>query len=281
MWAVIGAIAQVTERIRVGTGVTCPTTRIHPAIVAQAAATAAAMLPGRFWFGIGSGENLNEHVVGARWPEPAVRQERMAEAVAVIRLLWQGALCSHHGRHFTVENARLYTLPEEPPPIYVATGGTGRATEIAAEIGDGMIGLPPDREMIATFERAGGAGKPRFGQIHVCWAGSQAEARRTALEWWPNALAGHGLAWELPLPSHFEAATEWGTEDAIAEQIVCATDAAPIVEAVSEYTEAGYDHVYLHQVGPRQDAFLDFSERELLPALRGLRAGAGAAGGGG
>ena len=270
VWAVLGGVAQATERIRIGTGVTCPTTRLHPAIVAQAAATAATMLQGRFWLGIGAGENLNEHIVGRGWPETEVRQEQMVEAVEVIRELWQGGLTSHRGRHFTVSNARLYTLPDSPPPIYVATAGE-RATQIAGEIGDGMFGLIPDPDVIEAFEAAGGKDKPRLGQVHVCFAETEAEAKRTALEWWPNAVAGGNLPWELPLPSHFEDATEWADEEAIAEEIVCATEPGPFAEAAKEFVDAGYDHVYFHQVGPEQEKFLEFSEERLLPALAELR----------
>jgi coenzyme F420-dependent glucose-6-phosphate dehydrogenase len=271
VWSVLGGISQTTDSIRVGTGVTCPTTRMHPAIVAQAAATAATMLPGRFWLGIGSGENLNEHIVGQGWPETAVRQERMIEAIDVIRLLWQGGIQSHHGKHFTVENARIYTLPAQLPPIYVATAGD-RATEIAAQHGDGMFGLVPDPSVIEAFERASDVkDKPKFGQVHVCLADSEDEAKRTALEWWPNAVTGGNLSWELPLPSHFESVTEWADEEAVAESIVCATASGPFIEAITEYVDAGYDHVYFHQVGPAQAKFLEFSEKELLPALADLR----------
>ncbi len=270
VWAVLGGVAQVTERIQIGTGVTCPTQRIHPAIIAQASATAAAMLPGRFWLGIGSGEALNEHITGERWPETAVRQERMEEAIEVIRLLWEGSLSSHHGKHYTVENARLYTLPDEPPPIMIATAGE-RATQMAGELGDGMYGLVPDSSVIEQFEEAGGKGKPKLGQVHVCWGSSEDEAKKTALEYWPNAVAGGNLVWELPLPSHFREATEWADEDAIAEEIVCTTEAGPLVEAIKEFVDAGYDHVFFHQVGPEQEAFLEFSESELLPALADLR----------
>src|SRR5687767_3809814 len=155
VWSVIGGIAEATEELRLGTGVTCPTIRIHPAIVAQAAATSAAMLPGRFFLGVGTGENLNEHVLGDRWPETEVRQEMLEEAVAVIRLLWQGGQQSHRGRYYTVENARLYTLPEQPTPIMVAAGGP-KAAELAGRIGDGFIGTSAERELLATFDRAGG-----------------------------------------------------------------------------------------------------------------------------
>ena len=270
VWAVVGGVAQVTERIELITGVTCPTTRIHPAIVAQAAATAATMLPGRFGLGVGSGEALNEHIVGERWPETDVRQQRLEEAVEVIRKLWEGGLTSHHGEHYTVENARVYTLPSEPPPILVAAAGPS-ATELAGRIGDGFVGLVPDSEVIEQFESAGGQGKPRYGQVHVCWAEDEASAKSTALEWWPNAVAGGNLPWELPLPSHFQDATSWASEDDVAESVVCGPDPEPQVEAIREFVDAGYDHVYLHQVGPDQEGFFGFWEGELAPRLGDLR----------
>jgi G6PDH family F420-dependent oxidoreductase len=267
VWAVLGGVASTTERLRVGTGVTCPTTRIHPAIIAQAAATAASMLPGRFFLGVGSGENLNEHILGDRWPETDVRQERLEEAIEVIRLLWQGGLTSHHGKHYTVENARIFTLPDEPPPIIVAAAGP-QATEVAGRIGDGFFGLVPDSDVVEQFEQAGGKGKPRFGQLHVCWAASEEEAKKTAREWWPNAVVSGNLNWELPLPSHFEDASSWADEDAVAESVVCGPDPDRHLEAITEFIEAGYDNVYFHQVGPDQEEFLRFAESELLPRLQ-------------
>jgi coenzyme F420-dependent glucose-6-phosphate dehydrogenase len=159
VWNVIGAIAQATERLRLGTGVTCPTIRIHPAIVAQAAATSAVMMPGRFFLGVGSGENLNEHILGGYWPSAEVRLEMLEEAVEVIRLLWQGGSQSHRGRYFTVENARVYTLPDELPPLVVAASGQ-RAAELTGRIGDGLISTSPDSELPSSFRQAGGAGKP-------------------------------------------------------------------------------------------------------------------------
>jgi coenzyme F420-dependent glucose-6-phosphate dehydrogenase len=271
-WTVIGGIAAATDRIRLGTGVTCPTTRIHPAVIAQAAATAAAMLPGRFWLGVGSGENLNEHILGDRWPETTVRQEMLEEAIEVIRKLWDGGLTSHHGPYFTVENARLYTLPGEAPPIMVAAAG-GQAVELAARVGDGLFGLAPDPDMIEQFERAGGRGKPRFGQVHVCWAEREDQAKRTALEWWPNALVSGAASWELPLPSHFEETSAWGDENDIGESVICGPDPERHVAAIREFIDAGYDHVYYHQVGPDQEGFIRFAEAELLPRLADVRAG--------
>ena len=270
VWGTLGGVAVATERLEVITGVTCPTTRIHPAIVAQAAATAAVMFDGRFSLGIGSGENLNEHILGDRWPETRVRQERMLEAIEVIRKLWEGGLTSHHGEHYTVENARIYTLPDKPPPVVIATAGE-RATKIAGEIGDGMFGLVPDAEVIQAFEKAGGKDKPRYGQVHVCWGEDEAKAKKTALEWWPNAVVGGNLPWELPLPSHYESATEWADEDDIAEAVSCGPDREPILAEVREFVDAGYDHVYFHQIGPQQEEFIDFYERELAPGLEDLR----------
>jgi coenzyme F420-dependent glucose-6-phosphate dehydrogenase len=267
VWGVIGAVAQATERLRLLTGVTCPTTRIHPAIVAQAAATAALQMPGRFSLGVGSGENLNEHILGDAWPPVARRQERLEEAIEVIRKLWEGSLTTHYGRHFTVENARLYTLPEEPPPILVAVAGP-RSVELAARVGDGLIGTAPKGDSIDAFRSKGGEGKPTYGQLHVCWAEAEAEARRTALEFWPNGAISGNHFLELPLPSHFEQATELVAEENIAESIVCGPDPEKHLQAIREYVDAGYDHVYVHQVGPDQDGFFDFYERSVLPALR-------------
>jgi coenzyme F420-dependent glucose-6-phosphate dehydrogenase len=266
VWGALGAIAQATERIELATGVTCPTTRIHPAVVAQAAATAASLLPGRFSFGVGSGENLNEHILGDRWPPVRLRQERLAEAIEVIRLLWEGGLKSHRGEHYTVENARLYSLPEEPPPILVAVAGE-RSTDLAAELGDGLVGTSPVAETIDRFRQKGGAGKPTYGQLHVCWARSEEEARRTALEWWPNGAMSGSHFLELPLPAHFEEAAELVGEDDVGESIVCGPDPQRHVAAIEEYVEAGYDHVYVHQVGPEQEGFFEFYRREILPKL--------------
>jgi len=266
VWGVLGALSQATEKLQLATGVTCPTTRIHPAIIAHAAATAAALLPGRFSLGVGSGENLNEHILGDHWPPVPRRQERLEEAIEVIRLLWEGGLKSHRGRHYTVENARLYSLPEEPPPILVAVAGD-RSTDLAARVGDGLVGTAPIAESVERFRAGGGAGKPTYGQLHVCWAKSEEEAKRTALEWWPNGAVSGSHFLELPLPSHFEEAAELVSEADIAENIVCGPDPERHLAAIREYLEAGYDHVYVHQVGPDQEGFFDFYERAVLPEL--------------
>jgi coenzyme F420-dependent glucose-6-phosphate dehydrogenase len=266
VWGVLGSLARATERLPLATGVTCPTTRIHPAIVAQAAATAAALLPGRFSLGVGSGENLNEHILGDRWPGVVERQERLEEAIEVIRLLWEGGLSSHRGRHYTVENARIYSLPEEPPPILVAVAGE-RSVDLAARAGDGLVGTSPQAESIERFRSGGGEGKPTYGQLHVCWAASEEEARRTAHEWWPNSALSGSFSFELPLPSHFEEAVSVVSEDDVAESIVCGPDPERHIAAIREYLDAGYDHVYVHQVGPDQEGFFGFYERSILPEL--------------
>ena len=200
VWAVLGGIAQATDRIDIVTGVTCPSVRIHPAVVAHAAATAGVMLEGRFALGVGSGENLNEHILGDRWPEAPVRLEMLEEAVEVIRMLWEGGQKSHHGRHYTVENARIFDLPERPIPIMVA--GSGRlSTTLAGRIGDGFVGLAPDAEMLKTFDDSGGAGKPRYSEVNVCWADDKEQARNTVMEYWPVAGVKGQLMQELPVPA--------------------------------------------------------------------------------
>jgi G6PDH family F420-dependent oxidoreductase len=266
VWSVLGGIAEATTRLRVGTGVTCPTVRIHPAVVAQAAATTAAMMPGRFFLGVGTGENLNEHIVGQRWPATDVRQAMLEEAIEVLRLLWKGGEQDHHGRFYTVENARIYTLPDTPPPIMIAVGGP-KGAALAARLGDGLVGTDADPEMIRAFEEAGGRGKPRHGELTVCWAKDEKSARRTAHEWWPLAAIESSLAWELPRPRHFEAAATMVTEDDVAGAVTCGPDAGKHVEAIRTYVDAGYDHVCVHQVGPDQEGFLGFYAREVVPEL--------------
>jgi G6PDH family F420-dependent oxidoreductase len=267
VWSVIGAIAHATQRLVVGTAVTCPTMRIHPAIVAQAAATCAALMPGRFFLGVGTGENLNEHILGEGWPETEVRQERLEEAIQVIRLLWKGGNQSHHGRHYTVENARLYSLPDTPPPLLVAAGGP-RTAEMAGRLGDGMIGTGPEASLFTAFERAGGARKPRYGEVTVCWAKDEAAAARVAREQWPTSAMESNLSWELPLPEHFESVAKLVTEEQVAASVTCGPDPERHLAAIRAYAKAGYDHVCVHQVGKDQKGFFQMYEEEVIPRLR-------------
>ena len=269
VWSVIGGIARETERLRLGTGVTCPMIRIHPAIIAQAAATSAAMMPGRFFLGVGTGENLNEHILGGHWPAPDERLELLEESIEVMRTLWQGGKRTFRGKHYTVEGARIYTLPDEPPPIAVAAAAP-KAAELAGRAGDAFVGVAPDEELVQKFEGAGGSGKPRYGQVTVCFAESEEEARKTAHEWWPNAGLQGDLTQELPLPEHFEQATATVTEDDVAETIVCGPDPERHLEQIRKFADAGYDHVYVHQVGEDQDGFFRFYTEQILPRARDL-----------
>jgi G6PDH family F420-dependent oxidoreductase len=267
VWTAIGAISQATDSLILGTGVTCPTMRMHPAIVAHAAATSAQLMPDRFFLGLGTGENLNEHVLGDRWPGHEERLEMLEEAIDVIRKLWAGGLVSHRGRHYTADRARLYSLPDEPPPIAIAAAGP-HAAALAGRAGDALIATTPDPDLVRAFEAAGGAGKPRYGQLTVCYAEKEDDAIQTAFEQWPNAGLAGELGQELPLPRQFRQACETLTHDQVAEKVVCGPDADRHRNAISEFEEAGFDRVYVHQVGTDQEPFFQFYEHEILTALR-------------
>ena len=266
VWSVIGGIAQATERIRLGTGVTCPTIRIHPAIIAQAAATSQVMLEGRFFLGVGSGEELNEHVTGATWPGPGERLEMLEEAIEVLRLLWQGGYQSHYGEHYTVEQARIFTLPDEPPPIALAASNES-AAQLAGRVGDALISVAPDKDLVSEFEQSGGDGKPRYGQLHVCYDQDAERARRTAYEVWPNAAMGGALGQELATTSHYEAVAQLVRPEDVAQSVVCGPDPDEHLEQIREYDRAGFTHVFVHQIGAEQDAFLRFYADRILPEL--------------
>lgn len=264
VWSVIGGIAASTS-LEVVTGVTCPTVRVHPAVLAQAAATSQSLLEGRFVFGVGSGEALNEHILGHRWPPVATRLEMLEEAVGVIRKLWQGGLVTHHGRYYTVENARLYSLPDTPPPIAVSAFGP-EATELAARIGDGFVSVKPGGELLQQYRHHGGKGKA-VGALKVCWDRDESHARKVAHQLWPTEGLEGQLSQELPLPSHFEAAAAHVTEDMVAEIVPCGPDPERHVEAIEKFAEAGFDKIYVNQIGPEQEGFFDFYSRELRPRL--------------
>jgi G6PDH family F420-dependent oxidoreductase len=266
VWSVIGAIAHATTRLKLGTGVTCPTTRIHPAIIAQAAATAASMMPGRFFLGVGTGENLNEHIMGHRWPPHPIRLAMLEEAVELMRVLWSGENVSWWGNYFTVEDARLYTLPDKPPQIMVAASGSNML-QAAGNFGDGLIGLAPDAEMVKKFEEAGGEGKPKYGQLTVCWAESKREAEEIVARIWPNAGLTGEMAQELRTVAHFEQAVKMLHKEDIVKDIICGPDPLSHAEGIRKMIDAGYDHVYIHQIGPDQEGFFRFYGGEVLPAF--------------
>jgi coenzyme F420-dependent glucose-6-phosphate dehydrogenase len=266
VWSVIGGVARETTRLRLGTAVTCPTIRIHPAIIAQAAATSAAMMPGRFFLGLGSGENLNEHIVGEGWPAPDERLAMLEEAIEIMRLLWEGGERTHRGAFYDVEQARLYTLPEDPVELAVAAAKPN-AAELAGRLADAFINTSPDEEIIGAFDEAGGKGKPKYGQITMCWAASEEEGAKTACEIWPNAALGGDLGYELPRPEHFEQATDDVTPEDIAEAIPCGPDPERYLEDIRAYEQAGYTHIYFHQIGYDQEGFFRFWAEELQPKL--------------
>ena len=265
VWAVIGGIAGATERLRLGTGVTCPTIRIHPAIVAHAAATCAAMMPGRFFLGVGTGENLNEHVLGDHWPAPDERLDMLDEAIDVMRQLWEGGYQTFRGAYYEAEQARLYTLPDELPPIIVAAAKP-RAAELAAHAGDGLVSVAPDRELVEGYRAAGGDG-PMYAQVTCCWAATEKEGAETARRVWPNAGLGGDLSQELPLPRHFEQATENVTAEQLAEKLPVGPDVERYAASVQEYLDAGFDHIYFHQIGRDQEGFFRFWRERLGPRL--------------
>jgi coenzyme F420-dependent glucose-6-phosphate dehydrogenase len=266
VWSVLGGLSVKTERVPIMTAVTCPTMRIHPAIVAQAAATTAALLPDRFILGLGSGENLNEHIVGRGWPHPEERLDMLEEAIELIRRLWTGELVTEWTDHFTVDRARLYTLPETSPPIAVAASTTA-AAKLAGRSGDALISTAPKAEIVDAFREAGGDGQPVYGQVTVCYGAEEQKAKDEALEWWPNTSVPGELGVELAEPQHFEEVAQLITTDTVAEKVVCGPGKDPILEKIGTFVDAGFDHVFLHQVGPRQEEFLEFAKDSLLPAI--------------
>jgi G6PDH family F420-dependent oxidoreductase len=264
VWSTLGGIAQATERLEVLTGVTCPLIRIHPAIVAQAAATVADMLPGRFILGLGTGEYLNEHITGEQWPPISKRQQMLVESIEIMRELWKGDYVTHYGGHYTVENAKIYTLPETLPPIFVAAAGPDSAA-LAGQHGDGLISTAPDAGVVEAFTNAGGDAGRTYGQMTVCWAKDKDEAVQTALKVWPNAAIPGQISQELALPLYFNQLAEQIAPEAIEKSITCGPDPAPYLDQIATYAKAGFTHVYLHQVGPDQEGFLDFARSEILP----------------
>ncbi len=264
VWSTIGALAQATSRMNVTTAVTCPTVRIHPAVIAQAAATCAVLLEGRFALGLGSGEALNEHILGDHWPQAYERREMLEEAVQVIRTLWQGGMQSHRGRHYRVENARIYDLPEQTPLILISGFGP-KATKLAAKIGDGYCTVRPDEQEVQRFRDAAVGQRPVAGGMKVCWAPEETQARATAHRLWPNEQLPGELAQILPTPAHFEQASELVSEDMVAEAVPCGPDLDLHLQAIRRYEDAGFDELYVQQIGPDQEHFFEAYAGEILP----------------
>jgi G6PDH family F420-dependent oxidoreductase len=267
VWSVIGGIAVGTD-LRVTTAVTCPTMRIHPAVIAQAAATCAVMLEGRFELGVGSGENLNEHILGDHWPITDDRLDMLEEAVDVMRRLWTGDEVTHRGTHYRVDNARIYTLPEEPPDVHVSGFGP-KATALAARIADGYVSTSPDGDLVAQYRAEGGRG-PASAGLKVCWGPDERGCAELAHRLWRTSGVPGELSQELRSPAHFDQAASLVSVDAVAEAMPCGPDIDRIVEAARAYADAGFDRLYVSQVGPDQRGFFDIYKSELADRLAEL-----------
>jgi G6PDH family F420-dependent oxidoreductase len=270
-WSILGAAAQATERIPLMSYVTCPILRYHPAIVAQKAATVQILSGNRFRLGLGAGENLNEHVVGRGWPAVGVRHEMLREAIEIISALFDGeGRVNYRGRYFDVEQAKLWDLPDERVPIGVAVSGQA-SCRLAGQLADVMVAVQPEAELVQKFQQAGGAGKPVVGQVAVCYDPDQ----ETAVQRAHDQFRWFGLGWkvnaDLPNPDGFAGATQFVTPEQVADSLACGPDLEQHVEAVRPFIDAGFTEVALVQIGAdHQQAFVDWAERELLPALRSL-----------
>jgi coenzyme F420-dependent glucose-6-phosphate dehydrogenase len=269
VWAVLGGIAEHTTDLDVAVGVTCPTTRIHPVILAQATATVANLMPGRFTWGVGTGEALNEHITGVRWPPAPVRLEQLEEAVELIRELWTGASVDHDGTHFCVEDARIYDPPEQAVPIVVSAFGP-EAAKVAARCGDGLWTSGSASEAIEQWKVAGGGG-PVYSQMTLCWAPDRERAIDEAHRLWRNSVVPGQLSQDLPTPSHFQQATSIVTREMVAESIICGPDTDALIKQATDVIERGVNHLYFHQIGSEQAGFLDVWDRDIAPALRDTR----------
>lgn len=265
VWSLIGAISQATA-LPVTTAVTCPTVRINPVVIAQAAATSAVMLEGRFILGLGSGEALNEHVLGDVWPTADVRLEMLEEAVELIRELWGGEFVNHRGRHYTADTARIYTLPDEPPPIYISGFGP-EATELAARIGDGYITTSPDTDLLGRFRELSG-GKPAQAGTKVSWAPTEDEGAEIAHRLWANSGLPGELAQVLPSPRHFEQASQLVTLEQTREAVVCGSDPEAHLEGLQPFIDAGFDELYVSNMGQHWAEMIQMYGAEVLPRLR-------------
>ncbi|MGC4111117.1 MAG: TIGR03557 family F420-dependent LLM class oxidoreductase [Nocardioides sp.] len=263
VWGVIGALSRVCS-LPVTTAVTCPTVRIHPAVIAQAAATAAVLLEGRFRLGVGSGEALNEHILGDPWPRVDRRLEMLEESVEVVRRLWTGEVVSWEGKHYEVDHARIYDLPETPPEVYVSGFGP-KAIDLAARIGDGYLNTAPDADMVRRFKEASG-GKPAHAGAKVAYAATAEEGWEHAHRLWSNAGLPGELAQVLPTPEHVEQASSLVTLETTRESVVAGPDPEQHLRQIAEYREAGYDALYIANMGPHYLEMIDFYGEQILPA---------------
>ncbi|HEX3647873.1 MAG TPA: TIGR03557 family F420-dependent LLM class oxidoreductase [Pseudonocardiaceae bacterium] len=271
VWSVIGALSEAT-RLPITTAVTCPTMRVHPAVIAQAAATASVQTGGRFTLGVGTGEALNEHILGDPWPSAPTRRAMLEEAVEIIRALHRGKQVDYDGEHYSISNARIYTLPagDESVPIYVSGFGR-RSAELAGRIGDGFVSVGPNADLVDVFRSSGGGDRPAQGGMKVCYGTDKDKAVATAHRLWPNDHLPGELAQVLPTPSHFEQASQLVTREQVASAVPCGPDVGRYVTAIEEFVRAGYDEIYVGQIGPDQDAFFEFWADQLAPRVDAAR----------
>lgn len=265
-WSVLGAVAQATERLGLMTAVTCPIMRYHPAIIAQGAATVALLSGDRFTLGLGAGERLNEHVVGGGWPGIAERHERLAEAMDIVQGLLAGAIANYRGKHFQLDHARLFDRPERKVPVALAAGGP-KAARLAADKADALVATEAKKELVDAYREAGGTG-PRYAEVAMCFAESEAAAKATAHRYFRWSVTGWPVQAELPDTAGFAAATKHVPPDAVAESVCCGPSADKHLAAIDRYVQAGFDHIVLTQIGPEQAGFIAFFQEKLAPALR-------------
>ncbi|WP_414470126.1 TIGR03557 family F420-dependent LLM class oxidoreductase [Methanobacterium sp. ACI-7] len=265
VWCTLGGISQVTNTLEIGTAVTCPTVRIHPAVIAQAAATAASMLPGRFIFGVGSGENLNEHILGDKWHSAPIRIDMLEEAVDVIRTLWQGGMQDYDGIYYVVENAQIYTLPEKLPPIIMAADGP-IAAEAAARSGDGLMASGGKNDIIDKFKESGGEG-PCYSEVTLSWGKTDDDAIDMAYKYWPIMGLKGEFGWELATTTHFDQIAENVEREDVAKKVLCSSDPEDHIKKIQKSVDAGYTHVCIQQIGIEQEDFIDFYSKEILPTF--------------
>ncbi|MEV0948449.1 TIGR03557 family F420-dependent LLM class oxidoreductase [Rhodococcus sp. NPDC049939] len=268
VWSMLAAAATRTETIGLATGVTCPFGRNHPAIIAQAAATTAILSEGRFMLGLGSGEWLNEHVVGGDWPTVRVRHEMLRESIDIIRLLWSGGYHSYQGKHLTLDEARVFDLPDVPPTIAVAAGGLS-AVALAAELGAGLFTSAPDPQLLKAYEEAGGPG-PKYAEVPLSWAHDEHTAAESARRTLRFAMKGWKVMTELKNVSDFEEATSSVRAEDVREMMTCGPDLQPHLDAAGRYYDAGFDHLVLVNGGPDVDGFFEFFSSELRGPLHAL-----------
>jgi G6PDH family F420-dependent oxidoreductase len=264
VWSTIGAVSQACD-LPIMTAVTCPTLRIHPAVVAQAAATSAVLTGGRFRLGVGTGEALNESILGDVWPNTDVRRDMLAEAIDVMRRLWSGEVVNHRGPHYTVQNARLYTLPDEPVQVFVSGFGP-QSTRFAAQVGDGYVTTMPDRELIGLF-REHAATKPVTAGAKACYAPTVEEAEKIAYKLWPTTGLPGELSQILPTPAHFEQAVDLVQPDMVTSTIPCGPDPRRHIDAIHQFQDAGVDELYVAPIGPHYRDMISLYAKDVIPAL--------------